>query len=110
MSPRNDRIHRQQSRERNTGKHQASCTLRALVGFFLVSLSPLQAATHGHEASKQVRLASAGTVTIGNGPDSPDGSYLNAGNMADTLVFTTVEVIASAGINVADDIDMASGP
>src|SRR5262245_59878166 len=49
------------------------------------------------------------SVTIGNGPASPDGSYLNAGNIANTLAFTNVNVTATSDITIADNIDISTG-
>ena len=46
-------------------------------------------------------------VFIGNGPNVPDGSYLNAGNLAITLAFTSVEIEADTEIVIVDDIDLS---
>ena len=48
------------------------------------------------------------TVTIGNNDPSFDGTYLNAGNIADALAFTTVQIIADSTITIEDDIDLAT--
>src|SRR5262245_55890041 len=46
-------------------------------------------------------------ITIWNGPDAPDGSFLNASSLADTMAFTTVLVIAEQEIVIADDVDLS---
>ncbi len=48
-------------------------------------------------------------VQIGNGPASPDGSYLNAQNIAATLAFTNVSVVATNSIAVVDPVDLSTG-
>jgi filamentous hemagglutinin family protein len=50
------------------------------------------------------------SVSIGNGPDTIDGAYLNAQNIADNLVFTSIEVQADNNIDFVDDIDVSSSP
>jgi hypothetical protein len=47
-------------------------------------------------------------VTIGNGPTSVDGTYWNAQNIADNLVFTSILVQAVSAINVDDDVDFST--
>jgi hypothetical protein len=47
------------------------------------------------------------TVSIGNGVTAPDGSYLNAASVADTLAFTNVAVNATNQISVVDPIDIS---
>jgi filamentous hemagglutinin family protein len=49
------------------------------------------------------------SVQIGNGPSQIDGSYLNAGNLADTMVFTSVIVMADNNIDIVDAVDLARG-
>ena len=49
-----------------------------------------------------------GTVTIGNGGDLINGSYLNAQNIADNLVFTSIEVQADTRIVIEDDVDLST--
>ena len=46
-------------------------------------------------------------VFIGNGPNLPDGSYLNAEHLAITLAFTSVEIEADTEIVIVDDIDLS---
>jgi len=48
------------------------------------------------------------SVSIGNGTASPDGTYLNAGNVASTLAFTNVTVTATNNIDVVDSIDLST--
>jgi hypothetical protein len=48
------------------------------------------------------------TVQIGNGPTSSDGTYRNAQEIADNLVFTNIGVVASSTIEVVDDIDLST--
>src|SRR5687768_10334342 len=50
------------------------------------------------------------TISIGNGPAAPDGSYLNAENIANTLAFTNVNVSATSSISVVDNIDLSFSP
>ncbi len=47
-------------------------------------------------------------VTIGNGADQPDGTYLNAQNIADNLVFTSITVQVDNNINIEDNIDLST--
>ena len=47
------------------------------------------------------------SVSIGYGPTTPDGSYLNAEDVANTLVFTTVQIQADSNIDFVDDMDLA---
>ncbi|MGD1018918.1 MAG: hypothetical protein ABSA12_06320 [Verrucomicrobiia bacterium] len=51
-------------------------------------------------------------VTIGNGPTSPDGSYRNADDIAQTLSFTNVGITSTNGgtysINIGDNINLAN--
>jgi len=50
--------------------------------------------------------SAAATVTIGNGPRTLDGTYLNAQQIADNLTFTSVNLLATSEINIGD----ATGP
>ena len=50
----------------------------------------------------------AAIVSIGNGAASPDGSYLNAGNIANTLAFTNSNIAATTSIDVVDPIDLST--
>ncbi|MEZ0261919.1 MAG: filamentous hemagglutinin N-terminal domain-containing protein [Alphaproteobacteria bacterium] len=54
-------------------------------------------------------LIDPATVTIGNAASSPDGSYLNAQAIADTLSLTHVNVLADNDIIVDEDINLSSG-
>src|SRR2546428_2157190 len=47
-------------------------------------------------------------VSIGNGPSRVGGTYLNAQNIADNLVFTSIVVQAGISIDIVDDIDLSS--
>ena len=49
----------------------------------------------------------ATTVTIGNGPELPDGSYINAQNVANNLVFTSVAIQADTSITI-DNINLST--
>ena len=49
-------------------------------------------------------------VTIGNGTQKIDGTYLNAQNMANNLVFTSIGVQATSAITIADPIDLSTSP
>lgn len=47
-------------------------------------------------------------IIIGNGPDAPgDSYYLNAGNLANTMAFTSVLVVADNSITVAEPVDLS---
>lgn len=48
-------------------------------------------------------------VAIGNGIASPDGSYLNAQSLANSLSLTFVSVQADSAINVAESVDFTHG-
>ena len=48
------------------------------------------------------------TVTIGYGPELADGSYLNATNITNNLVFTSVTVFAYTSITIDEDIDLST--
>jgi hypothetical protein len=47
------------------------------------------------------------TVTVGNGPSTVDGTYVNAQDIADNLVFTSITLQASDSITVADNVDLS---
>lgn len=47
-------------------------------------------------------------VSIGNGPTASDGTYFNAQELADNLVFTNLVVQASARITVVDPVDLGT--
>ena len=47
-------------------------------------------------------------VNIGNDPETIGGQYLNAQNIADNLVFTTVEIQADSVIVIVDAIDLST--
>jgi hypothetical protein len=55
-----------------------------------------------------VGAGSVSTTVIGYGPELVDGSYLNAQNVANNLVFTSVTIQADSSITVGDDIDLSS--
>jgi hypothetical protein len=48
------------------------------------------------------------SVTIGNGPQSLDGTYLHAQDIADNLVFTSILIQAATSITIADPIDLSA--
>jgi len=48
------------------------------------------------------------TLSIGNGTSLLDGSYLNAQDIADNLVFTSILVQSTTSITIVDQIDMSS--
>lgn len=47
-------------------------------------------------------------VTIGNGPSSGSGDYVNAAEIAQTMAFTTVLISAGQNIAVADSSDLSA--
>ena len=47
-------------------------------------------------------------VTVGNGTASPDGSYLNAVNIASLLAFTNDAIAATNQIIYADSVNLAN--
>lgn len=47
-------------------------------------------------------------VNIGNGPDLVDGTYLNAQNIADNLVFTSISVQADNEIKYLETVDLGT--
>jgi hypothetical protein len=49
-------------------------------------------------------------TTIGNSPASPDGTYLNATNITNSLCLTNVTVIDNLKIIIADDVDLSVSP
>src|SRR5215470_17363910 len=49
-----------------------------------------------------------GSIVIGNGPQSLDGTYLNAQAIADNLVFTSILLQATTSITIADPSDLSS--
>lgn len=53
-------------------------------------------------------MAAPLAATIGNGPDVNDGTYLNAGSLANTMAFTSVTLLADNSITVADPIDLST--
>lgn len=67
------------------------------------SLAPLLLGMAGLDTATAVPL-----VAIGNGPDAVDGSYVNAGSLANTMAFTSVTILADSTVEVADDIDLAN--
>src|SRR5437870_1963532 len=50
------------------------------------------------------------SVSIGNGTQLPDGSYIRAQNIANNLTFTSVTVQATNNIDIVDNIDLATSP
>ena len=48
------------------------------------------------------------TVSIGNGTQLPDGSYLNAQNIANTLALTSVHIQGTSSITIVDPIDLST--
>lgn len=48
-------------------------------------------------------------VNIGNGASLPDGSYVNAQSLANTMSFSVATVQASSDINVLDDVNFSLG-
>jgi len=67
-------------------------------------------ADHTISASFSLVPVPSGTVLIGHGPGTPNGSYLNAQSIVDTQVFTTVRVQADSSIDIVDDLDLAQSP
>ena len=51
---------------------------------------------------------SAATVTLGNGPQASDGSYINCQNVANNLVFTSIVIQADSSITIADNCDLST--
>ena len=47
-------------------------------------------------------------VQIGNGPSQVNGTYLNAQDIADNLVFTSIFVQATGNVTVVDPIDLST--
>ncbi len=47
-------------------------------------------------------------VTLGNGPNAVDGSYINAGDIANTMAFTSVTIAADRSVTVAEPIDLSN--
>ena len=52
--------------------------------------------------------SAANTVIIGNGSELADGSYLNAQNIANNLVFTSVAIQANTSISINEDISLST--
>src|SRR5258707_14367310 len=50
------------------------------------------------------------SVTIRNDPASPDGSYLNSTNIANSLALTNVRVDSTNNIDIAENINLANSP
>jgi hypothetical protein len=48
------------------------------------------------------------TVSIGNGPQQVNGSYINAQNLANNLVVTSITIQASTSLTIVDPIDLSS--
>ena len=48
------------------------------------------------------------SVSIGNGTEQVNGTYLNAKNVTDSLVFTSINIQASASITIVDPIDLST--
>ena len=49
------------------------------------------------------------TINIWNGAAQPDGSYVNAQNLANTLSFSPLSLLASNDINVLDNVNVSNG-
>lgn len=47
------------------------------------------------------------TVSVGNGAANPDGSYINAQNLADTLASANVTLSADSEVDIVDSIDLS---
>jgi large repetitive protein len=50
------------------------------------------------------------TVSIGNGPTQPGGSYVNVGDLANALTATSVILQATTSITIVDSIDLSTSP
>ncbi len=48
------------------------------------------------------------SVSIGNGTQLPNGTYLNAQKLADNLVFTSITVFAGSNIDIVEPVDVSS--
>lgn len=55
-------------------------------------------------------LIDPAAVSIGNGPSTPDGTYMNAQNLADTIFNTNVTIAATSHLDVVDSIDLSVSP
>ncbi|MCK5556256.1 MAG: hypothetical protein KAI76_08465, partial [Alphaproteobacteria bacterium] len=55
-------------------------------------------------------LIDPASVYIGNEAQLEDGSYLNAANIATSLVFSSVIVQATSDIGIVNDVDLATSP
>ena len=49
-------------------------------------------------------------ITIGYGSGTPEGTYLNAQNIANNLIFTSIAIQADTAITIEDDIDLSTSP
>lgn len=47
-------------------------------------------------------------VSIGNGPDVNDGTYINAGSLANTMAFTSVTILADQTVSIVEPIDLST--
>lgn len=47
-------------------------------------------------------------VAIGNGPDMNDGTYINAGSLANTMAFTSVAILADQTVAIVEPIDLST--
>jgi hypothetical protein len=54
--------------------------------------------------------AQPAVVSIGNGNPLPDGSYINAGDLADTLFSSNVTIAATSQLSVVDNINLSVSP
>ena len=54
--------------------------------------------------------AAPASITIGNGPWQPDGSYLNAQSLATSLVYSSIIIQANSIITIEDNVNLASSP
>jgi hypothetical protein len=87
------------------GSWAGGCRRRLRLGLAVLVLAPL-----GVVATASVAGAVTPTVvSIGNGTQLSDGSYLNAQNLANALALTSVIVQATTSITVVGPLDMSSG-
>ena len=70
--------------------------------------STISASLGGVSGSTLLTVGPPISVTIGNGPTLPDGTYYNAQELADNLVFTSLVVEATNSVTVVDPSDLST--
>ncbi|MDD9901774.1 MAG: filamentous hemagglutinin N-terminal domain-containing protein [Alphaproteobacteria bacterium] len=66
--------------------------------------------TSAPKGKRGMLLIDPASVLIGNAAPTPDGSYVNAMNLAETMFTSNVTIIADNNVDVVEDVDLSTSP